>query len=338
MIFLGDTAVPHSYIDSFISAMDLLPEAKVILNLEGGVCSFGEEGMARGLFNAEKLFPVLEEKGVVAVMLANNHISDLGEENVSRTKNELKRLGIGVIGLKQEEPFVLDESGVQTVHIGFGWNYIQCRSKHISLFSRKTVLTQILRCKKEFPKAKIVVHCHWDFELEAYPMPSQRSLAREMIERYGVALVIGHHPHRVQGVECFEGGVACYSLGNWFLPQGVFMNGRLKYPEAARTILAVDWEPVSGCVTPLWFFQKEDNSLEKRECKEAELFIENLSFRGLSDSEYISWFRKNREKRLLLPVMTEKDGELSQMVWFVWIKIREKLISCVLCVKSLIKV
>jgi poly-gamma-glutamate synthesis protein (capsule biosynthesis protein) len=47
-----------------------------------------------------------------------------------------------------------------------------------------------------------------------YPSPSQVSLAHELIDN-GVNIIIGHHPHVVQPVENYHGGIIIYSLGNF---------------------------------------------------------------------------------------------------------------------------
>jgi len=60
----------------------------------------------------------------------------------------------------------------------------------------------------------LVVCMHWGQEHVHYPIPSQRRLAREMIAA-GANLIIGHHPHVLQGMECVDGGLVAYSLGNF---------------------------------------------------------------------------------------------------------------------------
>lgn len=60
----------------------------------------------------------------------------------------------------------------------------------------------------------IIVSLHWGYERERYPLPSQRNLAHKIIDA-GVDLIIGHHPHVLQGIEHYKDGFIAYSLGNF---------------------------------------------------------------------------------------------------------------------------
>ena len=59
-------------------------------------------------------------------------------------------------------------------------------------------------------------------------------MARRMID-LGASVVIGHHPHVLQGVERYREGVILYSLGNFFLSDFTLQNGeRWTYPAAGK--------------------------------------------------------------------------------------------------------
>ena len=60
----------------------------------------------------------------------------------------------------------------------------------------------------------ILACCHWGIEKDNYPENYQQQLGRKCID-WGVDLVIGHHPHVLQGVEKYKGKYICYSLGNF---------------------------------------------------------------------------------------------------------------------------
>ena len=59
-----------------------------------------------------------------------------------------------------------------------------------------------------------MVSFHWGGEALTEPKDYQRRLARQAIDA-GAQVVIGHHPHVLQGVEFYKGGVIYYSLGNF---------------------------------------------------------------------------------------------------------------------------
>jgi hypothetical protein len=82
----------------------------------------------------------------------------------------------------------------------------------------------------------VIVSVHWGYEYDIRADPAQRDAARAMIEA-GADLVIGHHPHVVQGCEVITGHqnpgfseklgfstggdrFVAYSLGNFVFDQG----------------------------------------------------------------------------------------------------------------------
>ena len=60
----------------------------------------------------------------------------------------------------------------------------------------------------------ILACCHWGIEREYYPEDYQKKLGRKCID-WGADLVIGHHPHVLQGIEEYQGKYIVYSLGNF---------------------------------------------------------------------------------------------------------------------------
>ncbi|HEX2955122.1 MAG TPA: CapA family protein, partial [Bacillota bacterium] len=70
----------------------------------------------------------------------------------------------------------------------------------------------------------VVVLCHWGDEYAYRPNDFQSRMAQTMLD-HGADLVIGHHPHVVQGVVFDKRGVIAYSLGNFVFDQ---------YPRSCR--------------------------------------------------------------------------------------------------------
>jgi poly-gamma-glutamate synthesis protein (capsule biosynthesis protein) len=60
----------------------------------------------------------------------------------------------------------------------------------------------------------VIVSFHWGIETAHYPNSTQKTLAHHSIDE-GADLVIGHHPHVLQGIESYTGGLIVYSLGNF---------------------------------------------------------------------------------------------------------------------------
>jgi poly-gamma-glutamate synthesis protein (capsule biosynthesis protein) len=65
----------------------------------------------------------------------------------------------------------------------------------------------------------VVVSVHWGTEFEAHPAPGQIEAAHLLVDA-GADLVLGHHPHVLQDIERYHGGVIAYSLGNFVFDEG----------------------------------------------------------------------------------------------------------------------
>ncbi len=61
---------------------------------------------------------------------------------------------------------------------------------------------------------RVVVSFHWGRESVFYPSPEQQAFARYCIDE-GASVVIGHHPHYVQGIEEYKQELIFYSLGHF---------------------------------------------------------------------------------------------------------------------------
>lgn len=82
----------------------------------------------------------------------------------------------------------------------------------------------------------MVVLIHWGIEREEKPQEYQRALAKRYIDA-GADLVIGSHPHVLQGIEYYKGKPIFYSLGNFVFGSSIpkTMLCRLNFPMIAWT-------------------------------------------------------------------------------------------------------
>jgi len=60
----------------------------------------------------------------------------------------------------------------------------------------------------------VVLSLHWGIELSEYPSPEQVEMAHRLVDA-GAEVIIGHHPHVLQGIERYKRGLIFYSLGNF---------------------------------------------------------------------------------------------------------------------------
>ena len=73
----------------------------------------------------------------------------------------------------------------------------------------------------------LVVYVHWGIERKETPEDYQRSLGKQYIDA-GADIVIGSHPHVLQGVEYYKGKPVVYSLGNFIFGSSIPKTALLK--------------------------------------------------------------------------------------------------------------
>lgn len=147
---------------------------------------------------------VFVQGSVEAVNLANNHSFDYGTTGYNDTKAALQDAGITSFGYDRTNTYDVDG-----VKIGlFGVNELDGIEKAQSL-----MLQDIERLQKE-GCAIIVGTFHWGNEGEYEVTATQVSLAHQAIDA-GCDLVLGSHPHVLQGIEYYKQRYICYSLGNF---------------------------------------------------------------------------------------------------------------------------
>jgi len=64
----------------------------------------------------------------------------------------------------------------------------------------------------------VAVSVHWGDQYEDYPNHFQVTLGHALIDA-GADLIIGHHPHVLEGIEFYGNGAIFYSIGNFVFPQ-----------------------------------------------------------------------------------------------------------------------
>lgn len=162
---------------------------------------------------------IFSSSSVEAVTLANNHSHDYGEQSFEDTKAALDSAGVTHFGY--DETAVLEVKGVKVGLVG-----IYELSDHME---RATQLKENIAKVKKDGAQLIVTVFHWGNEKEISPDSNQTQLGRMAIDE-GADLVVGHHPHVLQGIEKYKGKYIVYSLGN-------FCFGGNSYPSDMDTMI-----------------------------------------------------------------------------------------------------
>lgn len=161
---------------------------------------------------------ILKSGSVEIVNIANNHIYDYLEEGYNDTVNALNSSEIKYCG--NNNYYIYETKGVKVGFIGYYANY------NSEIYNQVKEGLDYLKSKDV---DLIIVSYHWGIERDYKQNEQQQELGRWSIDN-GADLVIGHHPHVVQGIELYNGKYIVYSLGN-------FVFGGNKNPSDKDTFL-----------------------------------------------------------------------------------------------------
>ena len=176
-----------------------------IANMEGTFAAPGAHKDKEFVISGPpELVNVFTSSGVDVVSLANNHTMDYWQRGYDETVAVLADAGISYFG--NEYTAIIDVKGVKVGLFGYSMQYITR--------TEKERIAAAIRRLREGGADIVIAYYHWGTEYERYPNATQREIARHTIDS-GANLVLGSHPHILQGIEEYGGGVIAYSLGNF---------------------------------------------------------------------------------------------------------------------------
>lgn len=176
-----------------------------IANLEGTLTTATERQDKTYAFRGDPSYTgILTNGGVEAVNLANNHSKDYGEQSYEDTIANVEAAGITSFGY--DRTAVVDVKGAKVGLVGI--------YELADGMDRADQLKANIQSVKDQGAQLVIVSFHWGSEKENYPDETQVSLAHMAIDN-GADLVLGHHPHVLQGIESYNGKNIVYSLGNF---------------------------------------------------------------------------------------------------------------------------
>lgn len=181
-------------------------------------------------------FVGIEKAGIDIVALANNHSTNFGEA-FSDTLALLVQKGVKYVGggkdlAEAEKVQIIEKNGQRWAFLNYnsiiGAINATEDSPGVARFRIKPWSDtdneeDIKKIEKAVAAAKkqadvVVVELHWGVEYTTDPIQSQKNVAHRAIDA-GADIIIGTHPHAVQGSEVYKGKYITYSLGNFIFDQ-----------------------------------------------------------------------------------------------------------------------
>ena len=167
---------------------------------------------------------ILQDMGVDIVTLANNHALDFGKIALTDTMKTLDEAGILYVGAgesveRAQTVQVIEKNGLKFGFVGVtrvypsaNWNVEASQPGMFSAYDYTRLLQVIEAAKDECDF--LTVYIHWGIERQDYPEDYQVEIATKCAKA-GADLIIGSHPHVLQGIDIIEDMPVFYSLGNY---------------------------------------------------------------------------------------------------------------------------
>lgn len=212
---VGDFNYFFENVKSVFEADDL-----TIVNFEGTLTDSTTREDKQFAFKADKSYAeILTDGFVEAANLANNHSKDYGEQSYNDTMDALDEAGITNFGYDR-----VAIKKVKGIKVGLVGTYVLADGLGV-----KDSMEKNIQDLKDGGAQVIIASFHWGEEKAEYPNDVQVELAHAAIDA-GADLVLGHHPHVLQGIEQYKGKNIVYSLGN-------FCFGGNMYPSDMDTMI-----------------------------------------------------------------------------------------------------
>jgi len=206
--------------------------------LEGPVSDRGEDWPGKASVHRSSVATMapFKKAGFDVVTFANNHCMDLQTEAFFDTlylldQNDIKYVGAGKNISEARKPVIVEKKGCCIAFLGYasfyhpGFEATENRpgiaalrtnplypTPNIEEEDLKNVLSTVKKTKAQADV--LVVAYHWGIGRGRTLTAYQKALAHQTIDA-GADIILGSHPHLLQGIEIYKGKVICYSLGNF---------------------------------------------------------------------------------------------------------------------------
>lgn len=180
---------------------------------------------------------IFQEMGIDLVTLANNHALDFGTDALVDTLDTLDGAGISHVGAgrnleEAKKPVIVELQGKTIGFLGASrvipetsWNASSSKPGMLVTYDPSMTIQEIEKLDQNCDY--VVVYVHWGIERAEHPEEYQRTMGKQYIDA-GADLVVGSHPHVLQGIEYYKGKPIIYSLGNFVFGSSIPRTALLK--------------------------------------------------------------------------------------------------------------
>ncbi|SHE64465.1 capsule synthesis protein PGA_cap [Psychroflexus salarius] len=345
MLIFGDLAVPNEFhsnkLQSFFDKNEALFKGKAkVFNLEGLLSDTRSElDTEVVIYNHSSVVDVLASNQTKVTCLANNHTLDI-PNNYDKTLKSLKAKNIQTVGstdqnLNTKSSWVSWwEDGKQVFLHNSCWSFLLYHQKnpadrgiYINEIQENKIIQEAKKIKSKYPESVLIAYFHWSFDLEVLPFPSYRKFSHKLVD-VGVDLVVGCHSHCIQPIEKYKGKTIAYGIGNFYFPNGTYMNGKVVFPEWSQYSQVIDFNIKTKEIKIHHFkgvgINKEYN-LKYQSSYSPNNVRQNQNLSHFTDKEYANYFKINRRKSKLMPIFYEYDNNLINKIKYTYLIYRAKL-------------
>ncbi len=249
---------PFAHVEAAFAPADL-----VMGNLECVISTHGTPwpGKTVHLRAPGQAADALVSGGFDLVNVANNHALDFGAAAFRDTLAALDARHIGHVGGGADydaahAPLIVERNGLRIAILGYVlpfWSITHFSTRMWAATAAKaglaigtpaSVAADVAAARRQADV--VIVTFHGGVEYHTGPNPAARRFAKAAVDA-GAALVIGHHPHVLQGYQAGDHSLIAYSMGNFVFSR---FNGRSDDSAILDVTLGVDgvesfdWIPV----------------------------------------------------------------------------------------------
>lgn len=220
-----------------------------------------------------KIFDIFD-----AYTLANNHVMDYCDKGMMDTiaflrENDKYYCGAGINKYEALQPAIISLNGIRVALLTFNRFNVATRK------SAGTAPEDISFIEKQIRKLKddgcfVIVYPHWNYQWIDYPAPDERKKGYRMIDA-GADIVVGAHPHIVQGYEIYKGKMIYHSLGNFVFRNTKYTKNIVQFGQSFVLSVLIN-DDFSYSVNILPTFTNNDG-VRIMESNEKEMFLQHLN-------------------------------------------------------------